>query len=78
MHFRFKSAHQFLASDKPLSKINELDSDSKNRPDILIFDNPIAFADGENEDYSSVVIIEFKRPMRNNYSDETKKLSIKF
>ena len=65
--------HQFLASDEPLNKIDELDSDSKDRPDVLIFDNPIAFVDGENEDYSSVVIIEFKRPMRNDYREETKK-----
>jgi hypothetical protein len=65
--------HQFLASDEPLNKIEDLSSNSKDRPDVLIFDNPIAFADGEYENYSSVVIIEFKRPMRNDYIDETKK-----
>lgn len=65
--------HQFLASDEPLNKIEDLSNTSQDKPDILIFDNPIAFVDGETENYSSVVIIEFKRPMRNDYTDETKK-----
>jgi hypothetical protein len=65
--------HQFLSSDKPLDSIEDLATDSKDRPDVLVFDNPMAFVDGENEDYSSVVIIEFKRPMRNDYRNEEKK-----
>jgi len=65
--------HQFLASDEPLNKIKDLSNTSQDKPDILIFDNPIAFVDGETENYSSVVIIEFKRPMRNDYTEQIKK-----
>ncbi|MEA5552662.1 hypothetical protein VB713_17100 [Anabaena cylindrica UHCC 0172] len=62
--------HQFLASDQPLNSIDQhLVIDSNERPDLLILNNPIAFVEGESQPYSSVVIIEFKRPMRGAYTD---------
>ena len=63
------SYHYFLSSDKPFNKIDILDSQSKDRPDILIFNNAMAYAEAKAP-ISSVVIIEFKRPMRSAY-DET-------
>jgi hypothetical protein len=62
------SYHQYLASDQPLNKLEELSVDSSDRPDIIIFNNPVAFVEGESQPYSSIVILEFKRPMRESYS----------
>lgn len=61
--------HQYLASDQPLDTLEDLEIDSTERPDLLIFNNPIAFVEGEEQPYSSVVIVEFKRPMRGRYKD---------
>ena len=56
--------HFFLSSDK-----NVEDSDSTDRPDILILNNPIATIDTEKGSrYDSIVIFEVKRPMRNDYT----------
>jgi hypothetical protein len=61
--------HAFLASDKELSSVPVVAIDSKDRPDLIIFNNPLAFADG-GPSYSSVVVVEFKRPVREQFSDE--------
>ncbi len=63
------SYHKYLASDQHLNQSTEISSTSDDRPDILIFNNPFAFVEG-NQPYSSIVIIEFKRPMRSAYGDE--------
>lgn len=64
------SFHYYLASDLPFKKMEVLDSDSKDRPDILIvYDNPILFVDSDPP-YDSCTLIEFKRPMRSAYSDD--------
>lgn len=60
--------HYYLASDKYLDQIEEFKIDHHDRPDILIFNNPIAFAES-GPTFSSIVVIEFKRPMRNDYQD---------
>jgi hypothetical protein len=62
------SYHKYLASDKRLKELNPISSASSDRPDIIIFNKPFAFANDEKP-YSSVVLIEFKRPMRDDYSD---------
>ncbi len=62
------SYHYFLASDKPMSKISE-DIKNNKRPDLMVFNQPNAFAEG-NDDLTSVVIVEFKRPMRDDYSEK--------
>jgi hypothetical protein len=64
------SYHQYLASDRQLKTIETLSIDSTERPDVVIFNNPVAFAEGDSQPYSSIVILEFKRPMRDNYSAE--------
>ena len=67
------SYHHFLASDKPLNQIGEtIEVDSEDRPDLLIFNRPFAFADS-GPPFSAIVIIEFKRPARNDYSDKQEK-----
>lgn len=65
--------HYFLASDKPLNQIGDtIAVDSEDRPDLLIFDRPFAFADS-GPPFSAIVIIEFKRPARNDYSGKEDK-----
>ncbi len=61
--------HSFLSSDKSLNSLDGLESDSANRPDLLIYNNTLAFGDGSTP-LTSVVIVEFKKPMRENYSEE--------
>lgn len=53
--------HTYLASDKHL--------DQESRPDVLIYNSPVLFNNSENPE-NSFVIIEFKRPSRNDYDDE--------
>ncbi len=61
--------HKYLASDKKFKQIKALKSTSNDRPDLLIFNKPFAFSENEKP-YSSIVIIEFKRPMRDDYTSE--------
>ena len=61
--------HSFLSSDQPLNTLGEIESDAESRPDILIFNRPLAFSD-EAEPLQSIVVIEFKKPDRTNYRYE--------
>lgn len=61
--------HYYLASDKKFTQIEAIKSDSAERPDIIIFNNPFSFADS-TAPFQSIVLIEFKRPARNDYDDE--------
>lgn len=64
------SYHSYLASDIPFQQQTEqVDVASKHRPDIIVYNRPLAFVEDERP-FSSVVIIEFKRPGRNDYSRE--------
>ena len=64
------SYHHYLSSDKPLGKLPNFTENSQSRPDIIIFNNPIVFVEDQHPPYSSVTIVEFKRPMRNQYDSE--------
>lgn len=64
--------HYYLASDKPLEQVDVIEVDSKDRPDILIFNRPIAFAES-GPPFSAIVIVEFKRPARDDYTEKEKK-----
>ncbi|MGO9597350.1 MAG: hypothetical protein ACLP7Q_04950, partial [Isosphaeraceae bacterium] len=71
--------HFYLASDVPLKKQTPVQCDSASRPDILvlnqpIFDRPIAFSES-GPPLTSIVIIEFKRPLRNDYDDNENPIS---
>jgi hypothetical protein len=61
--------HHYLASDRLFKQMEPIDVDSKNRPDLLIFNHSFAFADSEPP-FGSIVLVEFKRPARDDYSDE--------
>jgi hypothetical protein len=62
--------HVFLASDKPLGTNPQLEIKSRKEPDLLVFDKACAFSTGSDTPYSAITIVEFKRPMRNNYEAE--------
>jgi hypothetical protein len=61
--------HNYLASDDNIKKERKT-----NRPDILIFNKTLAFTEDQNP-YQSIVIIEFKRPERNDYTDSENPVS---
>lgn len=61
--------HYYLASDIPMSKLEPIDINSNHRMDIAVFDSPIAVS-SKKSDFSSISIIEFKKPGRNDYTDE--------
>lgn len=62
--------HEFLASDKPLSSIPKMKTNSHKEPDLIVFDKACAFVTGNETPFSAVTIIEFKRPMRDDYKDK--------
>lgn len=59
------SFNEYISSDKPLYEWDK----KAPRPDILIFNNPIAVR-LKNEITSPITIFEFKRPQRKNYDDQ--------
>ena len=61
--------HDFLASDKPLSSMPIVQSGDAKEPDLValnVFDEPFLVAEGQRLPLASIVIIEIKRPMRND------------
>ena len=61
--------HDFLASDKSLSSVPIVENGDGKEPDILalnIFDEPLLVSDGQRLPLASIVVIEIKRPMRND------------
>jgi hypothetical protein len=63
------SYHHFLASDKPLKTIDVINTDSGLEPDLLVFNKALAYAEAPAP-FTSVVIVEFKRPMRKGYAED--------
>lgn len=61
--------HDFLSSDKPLSTMPITGCADAKEPDICalnVFDKPILVAEGKRVPLASIVIVEIKRPMRND------------
>ena len=60
--------HTVLTSDKPLKSVAGLENTSAKKPDIFAFfyDRPVGTQEAEDSG-GEVVIIEFKRPGRNDY-----------
>ena len=61
--------HDYLASDKTLASMPITSSTDTNEPDIIslsVFDNPSLFSDTQKLPLASIVIVELKRPMRND------------
>ena len=63
--------HRYLASDLPFSDQVRapISVDGRERPDLVIYQQPLAFAPDEDAP-SAIVIVEFKRPERDDYTDE--------
>jgi len=61
--------HQLLASDVPFDEIKQVQIGSKKRCDLLVINKPAAFAHSPDA-VSSVVIVELKRPERDDYTLE--------
>ena len=61
--------HDFLASDKTLSALPITGNSESKEPDIValnVFDEPILVSDGRRLPLASIVVVEIKRPMRND------------
>lgn len=63
--------HDYLASDKTLKSMPITDEDSTREPDVLATrvigpDTPVLAAEGQTLPLPSIVVIELKRPMRND------------
>jgi hypothetical protein len=64
--------HTLLTSDKKISSIPGLKGISSKEPDILAFfyDTPIGVAESDNLPSGGIIIIEFKRPGRDDYDKD--------
>ena len=61
--------HTYVASDKYLNAHELYTSDEEKRPDLFIYDHKIIFGEGEKDHpISSVTLVEFKRPQRDDYT----------
>ena len=61
--------HYYLASDKTLKSQKPIESDSTKETDLAIYHHSLAFNDTPlNVPFSALTIIEFKRPMRDDYN----------
>ncbi|MQR02325.1 Shedu immune nuclease family protein [Glaciimonas soli] len=58
--------HSHLASDLPIRKLKVVNSTDGDEPDIVVFNSPTAFSESESA-FQSIVLVEFKRPERNEY-----------
>ena len=63
--------HYFLASDKQLRVLDPLKNTAQSEPDLIVFDKACAFVGSDDSPFSSITIIEFKRPMRKGYGETT-------
>jgi hypothetical protein len=64
--------HNYLASDKTLASMPITGSTDAKKPDICalnVFDNPILVSVGDKLPLASIVVIEIKRPMRNDATE---------
>ena len=65
--------HSYIASDKPFEKLEPVEVNSKKRADIITFNeyfnNHYAFSTKKSGPFQSIVLIEFKRPMRDDYNE---------
>ncbi|KND28336.1 hypothetical protein [Streptomyces stelliscabiei] len=65
--------HEYLASDKTLKSMPITGSESTREPDVLatrLVDSPMLAAEGERLPLPSIVVVEIKRPMRNDASED--------
>lgn len=58
--------HTYLASDLPMARLKAVNATGGDEPDLAVFNTARAFSETKSP-YQSVVIVEFKRPERNEY-----------
>jgi len=61
--------HDYLASDKTLRSMPITNAEETKEPDLValnVFDNPILVSEGDKLPLASIVVIEIKRPMRDD------------
>jgi len=63
-----------IHSDRQLRSIDGLESDSQMRPDLIAFDQEYLLGDGP-QPLTSLTVVEFKRPMRDDYDREENPLT---
>lgn len=60
----------FISSDKPIASLRkQISSGSRREPDLLMFDRKIVFSE-DDQPVKSIIMVEFKKPMLNNYTME--------
>jgi hypothetical protein len=68
--------HEYLASDKTLKSMPVTGSDETKEPDIFalnVYDNPMLVSNDGTVPLASIVVVEIKRPMRNDSAAGEKK-----
>jgi hypothetical protein len=61
--------HTYIASDKRLDSNEGFTSQDAKRPDLFIYDHKMIFGEGEKDHpVSSITLVEFKKPQRDDYS----------
>ncbi len=65
---------RLIHSDRQLRSIDGLESDSALRPDLIAFDQEYLLGDGP-QPLNSLTVVEFKRPMRDDYTDDVNPLN---
>ncbi len=65
--------HFFLSSDKSFDSNPNLSSTSKERSDLLVYNEAFAFSDSKSAPHNSFTIVEFKKPQRDDYKDYNEK-----
>lgn len=64
--------HNYLASDKPLSAMPITGDSSGKEPDLVVlnvFDNPVLVSDSDTQPLAALVVVELKRPMRDDAAE---------
>jgi len=68
--------HNYLVSDRPLCSMPITGSSATKEPDICalnVFNNPILVSEGDKLPLASIIVIEIKRPMRNDAAEGEEK-----
>lgn len=68
------NSHSVIHSDRQLRSIDGLESASALRPDLIAFDQEYLLGDGP-QPLSSLTVVEFKRPMRDDYTGDQNPLN---
>lgn len=68
------NSHSVIHSDRQLRSIDGLESASALRPDLIAFDQEYLLGDGP-QPLTTLTVVEFKRPMRDDYTGDQNPLS---